>query len=95
MTAHMCLICLHSHDFEKPMSMTTGGLHMSFNCLFTPYLDAEGNPVTTNAMIYDMLRGRCWVDGGAEVPVNGCINYKKYNKVQESVIDKFFNTAEV
>ena len=89
MKLHICLTCLHSHDFQKPLSMTIGGIHfhMCFECLFTPYIDAYGHKVDTNPMIYDMITGDCWADGSSNVPKNGCVNYKKIKNITDEVIN--------
>jgi hypothetical protein len=90
MKFHICFTCLHAQDFSKPMSMTTENhLHMTFECLYTPYRDAYGHIVDTNAMIYDFITGKCWVDGGESVPLCGCSHYKKYIKVNDEVITEY------
>jgi hypothetical protein len=60
---------------------------MSFDCLFPYYHDAYGRPSNVGVMIYDMITGKCWVDGSSYIPDNGCENYRKYNKVNNKVVE--------
>ena len=56
-------------------------------CLFTPYRDQYGHEVDTNVMIYDFISGKCWVDGGSSVPKEGCVNFKKFLRINDEVVD--------
>ena len=87
MKLHRCIICENACGFDDNIiSMTTGNhLHVSFNCIDSPLRDAYFHKASCNVLIFDMVTGKCWVDGGENIPVEGCENYRRKELVNKEV----------